>query len=126
MKKLSHVFLSHNFLEGELPSELAELSKLRDLYLEHNAFKGTISTEFARLQRLGEDVVNRGLCLIVLEKLMMIVELSFTENFRIFETQVTGTMPTAVCNLIDKENLKTLEADCRVGRITCPCCTKCY
>lgn len=57
---------------------------------------------------------------------MMIVDYSFSETFRIFETQVTGTMPSAVCKLLDTEKLKNLEADCRVEKIKCPCCTKCY
>ena len=62
MKKLLHLYLNHNFLEGELPSELVEMSKVRDLYLEHNAFKGTISTEFALMTNLGEATAIGFFC----------------------------------------------------------------
>ena len=38
-----------NFLEKELPTELASLTKLKDVYLEHNAFRGKVPTQLAEL-----------------------------------------------------------------------------
>lgn len=99
LTNLVHIYLNHNFFQNSLPTQFSKLTKVKDLFLEHNAFKGSIPTEVAKMTSL--------------------------ENLRIFENNlITGTMPSGICDLKDK-NLVTLEADCK-NKLVCDCCTKCY
>ncbi|CAA0809801.1 Probable LRR receptor-like serine/threonine-protein kinase [Striga hermonthica] len=50
--KLEILGLSINRFNGEIPSEIASLSMLRELYLGYNNFKGGIPPEFGNLSRL--------------------------------------------------------------------------
>jgi Leucine rich repeat len=54
MTSLRELFLSHNFLQEEIPSEFGLLTHLKDLDLQHNAIKGKVPTELGNLKSLGE------------------------------------------------------------------------
>ena len=42
---LEVLYLSNNYLEGSIPSELGHLTALRELYLDDNALTGSVSDE---------------------------------------------------------------------------------
>ncbi|CAB9529503.1 LRR receptor-like serine threonine-protein kinase At4g08850-like (Partial), partial [Seminavis robusta] len=66
MRSLRDLWVNHNFLQAAIPSELGKLTdSLVRLYLESNAFHSTVPAELGNLDKL--------------------------EQFRVFETLVTGT-----------------------------------
>ncbi|CAB9520176.1 LRR receptor-like serine threonine-protein kinase At4g08850-like [Seminavis robusta] len=101
MRSLRDLWVNHNFLQEAIPSELGKLTdSLVRLYLESNAFHSTVPAELGNLDKL--------------------------EQFRVFETLVTGTMPHAVCDLVNQDDnkLEQIQADCE--KVVCDCCTTCF
>lgn len=129
MTKLRHVYLNHNLLQHELPTQLGRLTVLRDFYLEHNAIAGTIPSQFGSLANLGkQNSLSTSFSMFLEMRTRSLFSFASSKGkFHIFTNQVTGTMPSQICSLKDKE-LKELEADCR-GKVECDqpeCCTKCH
>jgi len=127
LTKLVHVYLNHNFFQFDLPSQLSQLTNLKDLFLEHNAFRGSVPTEFAKMTSLRmclATIPSRQFHIMTNILTLFLLFHNTTENFRIFETIMTGTMPDAICDMKDKYDLTGLEADC--GKVSCECCTTCH
>jgi len=98
MTNLRSLGLKHNFLQGEIPTELGNLLHLKTLELQHNALRGPVPEELGQLENL--------------------------ETLDLTETMLTGSMPDEICMLKDEHHLKTITADCK-NEIKCSCCTSC-
>jgi Leucine-rich repeat (LRR) protein len=94
----SDCWLGSCFLAYDLLTSV--LSFIGHLSLENNAFTGTIPVEYAGLANL--------------------------ETFRIYNTQLAGTMPAEMCDLKEQHNLQFVIVDCLKKITDCQCCDKCY
>jgi hypothetical protein len=56
------VGLGHNFLQGQIPSELGQLTLLKTLDLQHTALKGAVPTELGDIETLGMWVSSDAAC----------------------------------------------------------------
>ncbi len=59
LSRLESLNLRENFLSGDIPSELGDLTRLRTLYLSSNDFTGCIPDRFRTLDRT--DIARLGL-----------------------------------------------------------------
>jgi LRR receptor-like serine/threonine-protein kinase FLS2 len=88
---------AHNALTGSIPSELGLCFRLKELFLEGNKLEGQIPPQLGELGDLQKLYLDNN-------------------NFQ------QGTMPAQICSL-RKDYLTVLTVDCQ--EVTCDCCSEC-
>ena len=58
MTSLRNLGLGHNFLQGQIPSELGNLTRLKTLEMQHNALRGALPTQLGNLESLGRFLIS--------------------------------------------------------------------
>ncbi|KAG6675412.1 hypothetical protein I3842_15G099800 [Carya illinoinensis] len=88
---MSGIDLSCNKLEGEIPPELGDLSRIRTLNLSFNNLTGSIPTQFSKLNQIESlDLSNNNLDGIIPPQL---IELNFLAVFNVAHNNFWGTTP---------------------------------
>ncbi|XP_042961221.1 receptor-like protein 15 isoform X2 [Carya illinoinensis] len=88
---MSGIDLSCNKLEGEIPPELGDLSRIHTLNLSFNNLTGSIPTQFSKLNQIESlDLSNNNLDGIIPPQL---IELNFLAVFNVAHNNFWGTTP---------------------------------
>ncbi|XP_035546601.1 receptor-like protein 56 [Juglans regia] len=88
---MSGIDLSCNKLEGEIPTELGDLSNIHALNLSFNNLTGSIPIEFSKLKQIESlDLSHNNLDGIILPQL---VELNSLAVFKVAHNNLRGTTP---------------------------------
>lgn len=115
LSNLELLMLERNLMSGTLPSTLGNLSSLQGLNLRFNGFSGTIPTTLGLLTNLGNLTYSQELT-----ELFNISGLRDEEYLNggilIAQSNISGTIPTELCNLFQMETL-FLEGNYLVGTI---------
>jgi Leucine-rich repeat (LRR) protein len=136
-------------LEGTIPTEIVNLSKLNFLDLDFNLLTGSLTTQLLSLLTLGQLDLNNNFLTGSIDGLVVLTNLNFLQvhandftgtvpeafgafseltAFTLHETDISGVMPTSVCDLLQPAGkLGSLIADCLGDNpdIECDCCTDC-
>lgn len=121
------LWLTEGSFSGNIPSELAGLTRLRKLNLERLGFlSGTIPSEFGRLSSLGKMRLPCFLHLLA-SSLSLItafaIPFGLVESLELLGTEyLEGKMPSEICSLRET-SLQVLTVEC--GSVDCECCTRC-
>ena len=150
--KLASLRLERGGLGGKIPSEIGALTDLYFLDIDFNQLTGSLPSELFRLNLTHLDVNMNQLSGDIdgVEDLAKLRFLQVHDNpqltgtipnglgrstdLRIFTlqgTNITGTVPETVCDLVNAGTLEALIADCGSenantgGALNCTCCTGC-
>jgi Leucine-rich repeat (LRR) protein len=91
LKNLSHVYLYHNRLSGEIP-RLVESTNLIHIDLSMNNLTGSISKDFGKLQNL--KLLYLFTNQLIGEILTSLAQLSRLIDFKVFSNKLAGTLPS--------------------------------
>lgn len=124
---LESIDFSNNRLTGAIPTRLFNLPNIKTIHLATNAFDGTIP------QNLGNAPELRALLLqqnALSGTVPAIGEsrLQSLQQMKLFDNQLSGSLPDSICKLVAQASLTELSSDCggMVPKIDCPCCTECF
>lgn len=97
MRNLSHLDLSHNFINGTIPTVIGHLNNVEELILENNALSGEIPTELGAVNaNQAEELQELSLSHNSLTGALptQLGELSALELLDLGHNQLAGTVPT--------------------------------
>jgi Leucine-rich repeat (LRR) protein len=105
VSKLTHLDLSNNMLDNEIPSSIGRLTELRELDLQGNKLVGTLPSTIGQLTNIKELFVGRNKELTgslppSLSNLFKLVTLEFQDN------RFNGSLPNDLGNLTELERVE--------------------
>jgi len=104
LSRLTQLLLYDNHLTGTLPTEFGNLTQLEILDLSENRFHGPIPRELAQLASLKTLVLHDNF----LTGQIPFVNASGLEFLNIKDTEVTGTIPSDLCNKVHSEQCEPM------------------
>ena len=124
---LETIDLSNNRLTGAIPTRLFNLPNIKTIRLDTNTFDGTIPQNLGNAPKLEllllqQNALSGSIPAIGSSSLQTLQQL------KLFDNQLTGSLPESVCQLVSQATLRELSSDCGgiVPKIDCPCCTECF
>ena len=128
--------MMNNQFWGSIPTELGMVTVLDEIFMSGNLLTGTIPTQLEALTNIGKkDTVSCLVFLVLYARRCSTNTFSFgfiricrlpsppSEWLTLYSNDLTGTMPTGLCNLRDMRQIVMLEVDC--NELECECCSNC-
>ena len=120
---LKGLYLSDNYFDGTIPSQLGAFTSLEALFLDTNKLSGPIPDSFGGLEDLKQLYLFRNqLTGTVPASLQNLKDLN---GIGLESNNIIGEVPDEVCGLVHHKNID-MWADCSGDNVLqCPCCDVC-
>ena len=107
LSKLQHLYLEGNDLSGRIPTEFGNLSELQHLSLHENQLSGSIPTEFGNLSELQHLSLHENQLSGSIPS--EFGNLSELQHLSLYENQLSGSIPSEFRNLSKLQRLSLHE-----------------